>query len=201
LDESIDRYLGITEREEPSIEEFEFCRTVELTGHREVPRMTGVVGIDEQTCPFEELRTRQLLLRTRSEAPGLRRSNCRIPSGNQMTVSDCKALPIRSLLIEAAHTFEFILDEERHNMGQLYSFLFTIGKAGHAFAFHQWLAVVRSRGETQHGNGEQPRPACGDCRKTRSVQWSRGCRQDPTWGHDRPRRKWCRNLPISYPQV
>ena len=46
-----------------------------------------------------------------------------------MTVSDCKALPIRSLLIDAAHTFEFILDEERHNMGQLYSFLFTIGKA------------------------------------------------------------------------
>jgi len=59
LDESIDRYLGIREREEPSIEEFEFRRTVELTGHREVPRMTGVMGIDEQTCPFEELRTRQ----------------------------------------------------------------------------------------------------------------------------------------------
>jgi hypothetical protein len=35
--------------------------------------MTGVMGIDEQTCSFEELRTRQLLLRTGSEAPGLRR--------------------------------------------------------------------------------------------------------------------------------
>ena len=81
MDESIDRYLGIREREGSSIEECEFCRTVELTGHREVPRMTGVMGIDEQTCPFEELRTRQLLLRTHSEAPGLRQSNCRIPSG------------------------------------------------------------------------------------------------------------------------
>ena len=27
-------------------------------------------------------------------------------------------------------------------MGQLYSFLFTIGKAGHAFAFHQWSPLL-----------------------------------------------------------
>ena len=77
MDESIDQYLGIGDSEEPSIEEFDSVYTVELTGNCEVLRMTGVMNIDEQTCSFEELTTRQLLLRTGPKAPGLRRSKMR----------------------------------------------------------------------------------------------------------------------------
>src|SRR5580698_1377022 len=93
-------------------------------------------------CPLEKLRLGSHFCELVEKRVGCSGGRCRVLSGNQTAVCDSKALPIWSLLIETAHTFEFILNEERHNMGQLYSFLFTVGKPRHAFAFHERLAVV-----------------------------------------------------------
>jgi hypothetical protein len=54
LDLGINQYLGIRECEGLLPGNLDFAYTVKLTGHREVLRMAGGMGIDEQTCSFEE---------------------------------------------------------------------------------------------------------------------------------------------------
>ena len=67
-----------------------------------------------------------------------------ILSGNEKTIDDHKALPIGSFLVVAAQSLQLILDKERHNIGEVNSFLFSVGKTRHALTLYR-LTLLRRK--------------------------------------------------------
>jgi hypothetical protein len=49
-------------------------------------------------------------------------------SRDETTIDDRKALPIGCFFIEAAQSLKLILDQERHNIGEVNCFVFTVGE-------------------------------------------------------------------------
>src|SRR6266851_8124586 len=62
-------------------------------------------------------------------------------AGDKSSVSDDEARPVCRLLIESTQALQLILDEERHDFGELDRRLLAIGEAGHPFTLHDRFAL------------------------------------------------------------
>ena len=78
---------------------------------------------------------------------------CRILASEKTFINDRKTLPIGGFLVDASQSLQLILDEERHDMGQMHFFLFAVGETGHALSLHDGLALV---GHSMEDAGEWP---------------------------------------------
>jgi hypothetical protein len=73
---------------------------------------------------------------------------CGILPRDQPSIDDRERLPVWNFLENCAEPLQLILDQEGHNVGELYRFLFTIGEASHPFPLHQRSALISDM--TQH---------------------------------------------------
>src|ERR1700691_4670152 len=80
---------------------------------------------------------------------------CGILSGNETTIDDRKALPIGGFLIEAAHSLQLILDQERHYVGEVNRCLFTVGETRHALTLHERGALIGHPMEYSRGMADR----------------------------------------------
>src|SRR5271155_1417309 len=66
----------------------------------------------------------------------------RVLPGNQASIDHVKRLPVGKLLGDRSEPHQFILDQERHPMGELHRFLFAVGETGNALSLHKRRALV-----------------------------------------------------------
>ncbi|MNV96391.1 hypothetical protein D3C71_1913940 [compost metagenome] len=71
-------------------------------------------------------------------------------------------LPVRTAAVETTQFLEFVLDQKRHHVGQLYGSFFRVGKPRDLPALHQRLAigglgVAQYAGRVAHGRNRLAR--------------------------------------------
>src|SRR4030095_5659373 len=58
-----------------------------------------------------------------------------------MAIDNGETLPVRNLFKAPAQPLELILDQERHDIGEMHSLFFSVCKSRHAFSLHDRLAL------------------------------------------------------------
>src|SRR5579864_5796099 len=122
------------------------------------PVATGLLNVSVMLISAKSLRGFRrdgrlgLLLQRGQQGPRSRTGGSRILSGDQLAIADNMDAPVRGLREHGAELQHFVLDQERHHLGEPYRFLLAIGEAGDFLAVHEQLAV-RSLDVAQRAGG------------------------------------------------
>ena len=135
-------------------------------------RRTGSVGAHPVRWPCRRGSSGGLtLLQASTPSKAFRRGFGRrgVLPGDQAAVHDRQALPIVGLLVPAAEPLELVLDQERHDVGQLDGFLLGIGESRTRCTMRVKLPVALSGGSVGRSSPSWPH-------RTAAARW-RGARR------------------------